>query len=130
MKAQNFKLKIRKVDGYQNYDISSFDTSGPLFDDEDKLDEIWRSEHSLLEIVDPKNFKTYDELKSRLTRVLGQSNQPQHKTAESYTAKSIDSIEDEEFMQKKVVEKKSAAFVAYDSEDDGDLDYFNKLLED
>jgi hypothetical protein len=127
----NFKLKIRKVDGYQNYDLSDFDSAGALFDDDDKMDEIWKSEFSLLEVVDIKNFKSYDELKSRLNRVLGQSNQPQHRTAESYTAKSVDDVEDEEFMQKKVTEKKVTQKLAVtEDEDDSDLDYFNKLLED
>lgn len=127
----NFKLKIRKVDGYQNYDLSDFDSASPLLEDDTRLEEIWKSQHSLLELIDAKHFKTYDELNTRLTRVLGQSNQTQYKTAEAYTAKSVDSIEDEEFIQKKVVENKSTpAFVADDSEDDSDLDYFNKLLED
>lgn len=69
----NFKLKIRQVEGYRNYDSSSFDTAGPLFDEDDKLEKIWRSEYSLQEFIDPKNFKSYDELKDKLHRVLGLS---------------------------------------------------------
>jgi hypothetical protein len=41
------------------------------FHDNNKLEAIWKSEYSLKEILDPKNFKSYDELKVRLTRVLG-----------------------------------------------------------
>ena len=43
----NFKLKIRKVDGYQNYDLAEFDSAGPLFDDDEKLEKIWKSQYSL-----------------------------------------------------------------------------------
>ena len=67
----NFKLKIRKVDGFSNYDKSEFETTTPLNDDESKMEEIWKTEHSLSEFTDPKNFKSYPELKEKLDRVLG-----------------------------------------------------------
>jgi hypothetical protein len=66
----NFKLKIRKVENYPNYDKSEFDSPAPLFDDDDKLEAVWKQEHSLKELVDPKHFKSYDELKTRLNNVL------------------------------------------------------------
>jgi len=67
----NFKIKIRKVDGYWNYDKSEFDTPAPLFDDENKLNDIYTSLNSLTEIISPSQFKTYEELKTKLDRVLG-----------------------------------------------------------
>ncbi len=67
----NFKLKIRKVDGFSNYDKSEFDTPGALDGDDNKMEEIWKQEHSLVEFTDPKNFKTYADLKEKLDRVLG-----------------------------------------------------------
>ena len=66
----SFKLKIRQVEGYRNYDKSEFDRPEPLLDDDDKLESIWKSEHSLAEFTDPKNFKTYEELQAKLNRVL------------------------------------------------------------
>jgi len=66
----NFKLKLRKVDGYWNYDLSSFDGVTTLSDDEDKLESVWGEEYSLSEFTAPSNFKTYDELKTRLDMVL------------------------------------------------------------
>ena len=66
----NFKLKIRKVDGYQNYDKSEFDSSSALAAD-DELEKIWKSEHSLKELLGDKEFKSYDKLKERLDKVLG-----------------------------------------------------------
>ena len=67
----NFKLKIRKVDGFSNYDKSEFVTPAPLFEDETKLEETWNSQYSLTEFVGEDKFKSYDELKSRLDIVLG-----------------------------------------------------------
>ena len=67
----NFKLKIRKVDGFSNYDKSEFEASTPVNDEDSKMEELWKTEHSLSEFTDPKNFKTYSELKEKLDRVLG-----------------------------------------------------------
>ena len=67
----NFKLKIRNVEGYRNYDKSEFDSSTALADDDDKLESIWKSQFKLNEFIDENNFKTYDELKARLNKVLG-----------------------------------------------------------
>jgi hypothetical protein len=66
----NFKLKIRKVDGYWNYDKSEFGGAEALFDNDDKLEEVWGKQHSLEEFTSPSNFKSYDELKTRLDNVL------------------------------------------------------------
>lgn len=67
----DFKVKIRNVEGYRNYDKSEFEDKAPLFDDDDKLEAVWKSEHKLNEFIDPANFKSYDELKDKLYRVLG-----------------------------------------------------------
>ena len=66
----NFKLKIRKVDGYWNYDKSEFDSVSEIEGGDDRLEEIYNGLHSLQEFVDPKNFKTYDELKEKLHKTL------------------------------------------------------------
>ena len=129
----NFKLKIRKVDGYQNYDLAEFDSASPLFEDDSKLEAVWKQEFSLLEILNPKNFKSYADLDARLKRVLGQSNQAKYKTAEDYTAKSLDEVEDETFIKKTVSESKESSFSipsgAIDEEED-DMSYFSNLLGD
>lgn len=70
-KGANFKLKIRKVEGHQNYDTSEFDSPKPLMDSDDEIEAVWKNEYSLSEVVSPKNYKTYDELKTTLDRVLG-----------------------------------------------------------
>lgn len=94
----NFRLKIRQFEGYPNYDKSEFDAPEPLFDDDEKLEETWKSQHSLQDLLDPKNFKSYAELKTKLYRVL---------------ALAEDSPEP------------TAAFAAYDTNEDDDLDLSN-----
>ena len=67
----NFKLKIRRVEGYQNYDKSEFDKPSVLIDDDAKLEKIYNSLHNLNEFLDDKNFKSYADLKKRLDYTLG-----------------------------------------------------------
>ena len=67
----DFKLKIRQVEGYRNYDKSEFDPSAPLLQDDEQLEAIWKSENPLSEFINPSNFKTYEELQTKLNRVLG-----------------------------------------------------------
>jgi len=70
----DFQLKIRKVDGYPNYDASSFKAQEALFEGDDaKLEGVYNKLYNLNEFVDPANYKTYDELKARLQIVLGES---------------------------------------------------------
>jgi hypothetical protein len=69
----NFRLKIRNLEGYRNYDKSEFDKSTELFDGNDaRLEEIYGQLHSLSDFVDPKNYKSYTELKKKLIEVLGE----------------------------------------------------------
>ena len=69
-KGANFKLKIRKVDGYWNYDKSEFAAPSQLLETDEELEEVWNKEHSLKAFVAPDQFKSYDELKEKLNRVL------------------------------------------------------------
>ena len=69
----SFKLKIRNVDGYRNYDKSEFGKSEQLFDDDKKIENIWKKEHSLKAFLDPSNFKSYEDLKARLSKVLDEN---------------------------------------------------------
>jgi len=67
----NFKMKIRNVEGYRNYDKSEFDDPSPLSENDDTLETVWEGEHSLASFIAPDQFKSYDQLKARLERVLG-----------------------------------------------------------
>ena len=72
----DFKIKIKKVAGYWNYDSSEFARPGALLDDDDAMEAIWKKEYSLAEITAADQFKSYDELKKRLDYVLGNKAQP------------------------------------------------------
>ena len=124
----NFKIKIRKVDGYWTYDKSEFDTPAPLFDDENKLNDIYTSLNSLTEIISPSQFKTYEELKTKLDRVLGLTGGVATSTAESiaedqdevpWSNVNTESVADEPVIS-------SAEPSVGESEDDA-MDYFKKL---
>ena len=112
----NFKLKIRKVEGYQNYDKSEFDKPSPLSKDDDDLERIWKSEHKLNEFLDKSNFKSYDQIKERLNVVLGIAG------AVGVTA-AVASVE--RSAPKAASVTKTAA-----DDDDEDLSYFEKLTEE
>jgi hypothetical protein len=110
-KGANFKLKIRKVDGYQNYDKSEFESASALFDDDEELEKVWKQEHSLQDLVSDKEFKSYDDLKSRLDKVLGASDTPKTTVEQARAKPAVAKVED----------------IA--SDDDDDMAYFSKLAE-
>ena len=66
----DFKLKLRKVDGYWNYDKSEFAEPSALFDNDEEIEALWKTEYSLADFTASSNFKSYDELKTRLDAVL------------------------------------------------------------
>jgi hypothetical protein len=113
-KGANFKLKITKVAGYQNYDKSEFMSPSALLDDDDELEKIWKSEHSLSEMVSDKEFKSYDDLKSRLDKVLGGADAPAKTTVEQMRSGP-----------KKPVVADDAPFEV--ASDDDEMSYFSKL---
>jgi len=117
----NFKLKIRNVEGYRNYDKSEFADKSPLYDGDDaKLEELWKSEFSLKDFTDKKQFKPYEQLKARLDKVLGFDGGPVNLKTKAETA-VLDTFKDDDIA---VIDKKIAAA------DDEDLDYFKSLAED
>ena len=106
----NFKIKIRQVEGYRNYDKSEFESPSALYDGDDaKLEALWKKEYSLKEFLDPKHFKSYDMLKAKLDKVLGiDGAAPVAKTkAEDFTPKTSSDLDEDE-----------------------ELDYFKSLAED
>jgi len=116
-KGANFKLKIRKVEGYQNYDKSEFDSPSALSKDDDELEKIWKNEHSLQELVGDKEFKSYDDLKKRLDKVLGLNGEAPKTTVEQVKAKEFAAP----------TKAKEPELV---TTDDDDLAYFSKLAEE
>ena len=128
-KGANFRLKIRKVAGYTNYDKSEFDSSSPLCKGDDaELEKVWKSQYPLTEFTNSSNFKTHQELKDRLYEVLGgdiraASNVGYDKTAEDISESDIKEKKPQDFKSKKLPEQN------VDEETDA-LDYFSKLAEE
>ena len=112
----NFKLKIRNVEGYRNYDKSEFADKSALLDGDDaKLEAIYTKEHSLKDFTDKKHFKPYEQLKARLDKVLG------------FEGDAVPNIRAEDVELPTPVARAKAPVVA-DTVDD-DLDYFKSLAE-
>jgi len=131
----NFKLKIVKKDGYWNYDKSEFDRVAPLLDDDDALETIWKKEYSLTALTAPDQFKTYEQLETRLNMVLGKksSSRPRYdeETADeddnrgSYTPDFSSRNSEPDFNSPDIMAKSS------NSEDEDDaLSYFQRLAEE
>ena len=124
----NFKLKIRKVDGYWNYDKSEFEAPSPLFDNDDAIEEVWKQQYALNEFTAPTNFKSYDELKTRLDMVL----------AGTTTVGNVTTLMEDEPIENTVsvntveepVPTSSTVTISSTDEEDDTMDYFQKLADD
>jgi hypothetical protein len=126
----NFKLRIRQVEGYRNYDKSEFDGPSPLSQDEAELERVWKSTHSLAAFLDPANFKSYDELKAKLNAVLSGG-------ARVATAEKVNPLdaEDELFVETKMMSAPAARKTEdtppwNDDSDDDTMSYFSSLADD
>lgn len=118
----SFKLKIRNVEGYRNYDKSEFASPAPLLGgDDDQLEVIYNQLYDLNEFTDPANYKTYDELKARLQMVLGE--RPMESVQQT-TAHEMEPVREPAPMRSSPAPEPRAA-VADDDEDT--MSFFSKL---
>ena len=118
----NFRLRARKVEGYRNYDKSDFDSPAVLSEDDAELEKTWTSQYSLEALVAPDQFKSYDELKSRMVRVLGLGG--------SSTTSAVD-FQEESAQSAPVEDVPASSWEPKSNEDDDEsLSYFKKLAEE
>ena len=115
----NFKLKIKKVAGFWNYDSSEFDSVSALSADDSELEAVWKKEHSLEAFVSKDQFKSYEDLERRLNMVLGIGQRP-------VTRPSVDDEEYEPVAVSAPSPVKQEAVV----DDDDALSYFARLAEE
>jgi hypothetical protein len=117
----NFKLKIRKVDGYWNYDKSEFDAPAPLLADDDALEALWKKEYSVAEFTSQSNFKSYEDLERRLKSVLGQK--------QAQRPRFDEEVETEDNARAPVAAAVAAPVTTQstDADEDDALSYFQKL---
>ena len=123
----NFKLKIRQVEGFRNYDKSEFDNPSAISDDDAKIEEVWGKQHSLQEKVSPEEFKTYEELKSKLDMVL--TGGAKVATAEQISQTTNDAADDH-FIEKVKSVQASPTTSDESTDEDDTLSYFKSLAED
>ena len=128
----NFKLKAKNVAGYRNYDSSEFASQSALLDDDDAMEAIWKKQYSLADFMSPSEFKTYEELKKRLSSVLGTKN--------THIAEEVEDEDDYRGSTKELdhdlrselnnLQPTRRAAAPVEDEDDDALSYFAKLAED
>lgn len=118
----NFKLRVKRVGDYPSYEQSEFSSKEPLFGgDDSKIEAIWKMQHKLTSILDPGNFKSYDQLKSRLDKVLGLKVPMANDTKAQPAALNKPSLTE----SANVLSGKSSSFEDDDISDD--LDYLQQL---
>lgn len=136
----NFKLKIRKVDGYWNYDKSEFDRVSPLLEDDDALEGVWKKEYSLQSLLAPSEFKTFEELQKRLDYVLGKKGTSKHQDSDEYDEEDTTrgsfkpDFESRQTQESQLPENLSSELESLNSsnssdEEDDALSYFQRLAE-
>ena len=118
----DFKLRMRKVDGYPNYDQSAFQEPSVITEDEEKLLGIVNSQYKLSEFLDRKNFKTYEELSRKLASVLDNSG-----SSVPSAASIADDNEYEPVRQVKATAPTSKVTVASSDDDDDAMSFFKKI---
>lgn len=121
----HFKLKIRNVEGYRNYDKSEFAGSGPLFGSDEEMEAVWKKCHSLQDFLAPSNFKSYDELKARLHKVLGLDGSAASARANAAKTAEADAPWNDEAPAPSLKAKAPPKFD--DEEDDESIEFFKKL---
>ncbi len=120
----NFRVKVRKVSGYNNYDLCAFDAESAISLNGKKLsdkeiEKVLDQRHALDSLIAADQFKSYDELKAKLDSVLGAPTR--RKSAPSKVSRD----EEEEKPSGKKVEKTPVS-----SDDDDDEAYLKNLLEE
>ena len=125
----DFKIKIKKVAGFWNYDSSEFAAVSPLLPDDEALEALWKKEYSLQELVSSDKFKSYDDLKTRLAYVLGNKSKPSSFVEEDNFRGELEDLSEG---RHKVAAPTPVAVAAPSNDEDEDdaLSYFQKLAEE
>jgi len=128
----DFKLKIKKVAGYWNYDSSEFARPSALLDgDDDALEALWKKQYSLIEITAADKFKSYEQLKDRLEVVLGKSSSaPKDESFEDEDDGRMPTPSTEEIREGKSGGMKAQSVSSSSDDEDDDLSYFQRLVDD
>ena len=118
--------KIRKVDGYWNYDKSEFESASKVKDTDEQIEELWKKQLPLKEFSATTNFKSYDDLKAKFEKVV-------YGTWKTTTADEIDIppvSADVEVSEPKVNEQIPQSETSPSDDEDDTMNYFSKLVND
>lgn len=130
----NFRLRMRKVEGYANFDKSDFDAPSEISEDDEELLRILNARHNLDELIAPSQFKSYDELKRKLDMVLNPGAAMQPKAASTTISEDdVPAWEDKPVKQNKPAPKSAPAPAPARSvaaDDDSDMSFFESLVDD
>ena len=121
----DFKIKIKKVAGFWNYDSSEFAAPSPLLSDDEALEALWKKEYSLQELVSSDKFKSYNDLKTRLAYVLGNKSKPASVIEEDTSRGEL-----EDLSEGLAPKPTAVATASHDEDEDDALSYFQKLAEE
>lgn len=122
-----FKIKIRNVEGYRNYDKSEFGDIGPLMEDDDALETVWKSQYDLKELIAPRQFKTYDDLKRKFMSIVSVVDtdivSDSENTNPTRQSQRVDP-------PRQSTRSNPSETVAVSSDEDDDLDLYRKMIDD
>jgi len=119
-RGANFKIKIRRVDGFWNYDKSEFDSVSQIAESDEDIKAIWSKQHKLQPFLAPDNFKSYEELNEKLSRVISGAK----------AAKTVEQTDLPQATEAAEVPTQSATPMASDTDEDDSLNYFSKLAQE
>ena len=139
----DFKLRVKKVAGYPNYDSSEFTDPATLEDlDDPQLESIWNRQFKLQPLVATDQFKSYEQLQERLNLVLNLKSSKAEEPSTSYgqsrpVERNVPDLSTNPTFKKRVeteeqeqVPSATTNDTVVEEDDSNDtLDYFRKLAE-
>jgi len=127
----NFRIKIKMVAGYWNYDASDFEKQSPLSEDETKLEQIYNAQHDVHSLIAPDQFKSYEELQTKLNEVLGEGPTQQERTVERQVETQEAKSDFDDYFKADDKPTSEGSTSSASSDDDEDLEsYFKSLAAD
>lgn len=120
-----FKLKIRNYEGFRNYDKSEFGDRGPLMESDEAMEKVWKSQYSLTDLLDPKNFKGYDEIKTRFNTFISNAG-----SARPTTDDGGDDSDEAPVTRNKPQPSSAPRAATTTTADDDDLELFRNMIDD
>ena len=130
IEGANFRIKLKMVAGYWNYDSSDFERQAPLSEDNSKLESVFNSQYDIHEMVEPSSFKTYDELQTHLFSVLEEGGTAPAAAPVQQQAPAAPVQEKSEFDDYFKKEETSTTTTSTSSDDEDLESYFKSLSAD